>query len=64
MNDCGTPPGPAEPSYDDEAAVWHRLAALPPSPEDVDEVRGCWDIGEQEGGLSVLLRGSPVPAAA
>ncbi|MFE0513693.1 hypothetical protein [Streptomyces sp. NPDC058964] len=50
MTDATVPP------YADEADLWHRLAALLPSPGDVDEVRGCWDIGEQEAGLTVLVR--------
>ncbi|MFJ3303667.1 hypothetical protein ACIPSA_11160 [Streptomyces sp. NPDC086549] len=45
-----------EPPYADEAALWSRLAALLPFPEDVAEVRDCWDIGEQEAGLTVLVR--------
>lgn len=43
-------------AYAAEGAVWSRLALLLPSVEDVDEVQGCWDIGEQEGGLGVLVR--------
>ncbi|MFF4396404.1 hypothetical protein [Streptomyces sp. NPDC001480] len=46
---------PLPPPYADEAALWSRLAALLPDPVDVDEVQGCWDIGEQEGGLTVLV---------
>ncbi|MER5750565.1 hypothetical protein [Streptomyces sp. NPDC002088] len=42
-------------AYAAEAAVWTRLAGLLPASEDVDEVQGCWDIGEQEGGLDVLV---------
>ncbi|WP_158997683.1 hypothetical protein [Streptomyces aureus] len=37
-----------------EAAVWHRLAALLP-PEDAQEVLEFWGIGEQEGGLELLV---------
>lgn len=47
---------PLPPPYADEAAVWSRLAALLPDPVDVDEVQGAWDIGEQEGGLTVLVQ--------
>ncbi|MGW2642116.1 hypothetical protein [Streptomyces sp. NPDC001348] len=43
------------PPYADEAALWSGLAALLPDPVDVDLVQGCWDIGEQEGGLTVLV---------
>ncbi|MFH8370488.1 hypothetical protein [Streptomyces sp. NPDC018031] len=38
----------------DEAAVWHRLAALLP-PDDARAVEDCWGIGEQEGGLELLV---------
>jgi hypothetical protein len=37
-----------------EAAVWHRLAALLPT-EDAQDVVDCWNIGEQEGGLQLLV---------
>ncbi|MFI0901919.1 hypothetical protein [Streptomyces sp. NPDC020983] len=37
-----------------EAVVWHRLAALLP-PEDAREVLDFWGIGEQEGGLGLLV---------
>ena len=42
-------------AYIDEGSVWSRLAALLPDPDDVDRVQGCWDIGEQEAGLDVLV---------
>ncbi|MGW2182020.1 hypothetical protein ACWCXX_28785 [Streptomyces sp. NPDC001732] len=38
----------------DEAAVWHRLAALLPS-DDAQDVMDSWNIGEQEGGLELLV---------
>jgi hypothetical protein len=38
-----------------EATRWSRLAALLPSAQDVDEVQACWDIGEQEAGLTMLV---------
>ncbi|MFF4016371.1 hypothetical protein [Streptomyces sp. NPDC001843] len=47
--------GTLPPPYADEAARWSRLAALLPDPVDVDVVQGCWDIGEQEDGLTVLV---------
>ncbi|MFD0372856.1 hypothetical protein [Streptomyces sp. NPDC127114] len=37
-----------------EAAVWHRLAALLP-PDDAQVVVDSWGIGEQEGGLELLV---------
>ncbi|MFJ7067817.1 hypothetical protein [Streptomyces sp. NPDC101115] len=37
-----------------EAAVWQRLAALLP-PDDARAVVDCWDIGEQESGLELLV---------
>ncbi|MFJ9574768.1 hypothetical protein ACIRQF_00050 [Streptomyces sp. NPDC101191] len=37
-----------------EAAVWHRLAALLP-PDDTQAVVDYWSIGEQEGGLELLV---------
>ncbi|MBD0424771.1 hypothetical protein H0H10_37340 [Streptomyces sp. TRM S81-3] len=42
-------------AYAAEGAVWARLAALLPGADDADEVRGCWEIGEQEAGLEVLV---------
>ncbi|WP_328874618.1 hypothetical protein OHT76_33675 [Streptomyces sp. NBC_00287] len=42
-------------AYAAEGVVWSRLAGLLPDAEDVDEVQACWDIGEQEGGLEVLV---------
>ncbi len=42
-------------AYAAEGVVWSRLAALLPDAGDVDEVQGCWDIGEQEAGLDVLV---------
>ncbi|MCX5378579.1 hypothetical protein [Streptomyces sp. NBC_00091] len=38
----------------DEAAVWTRFARLLPD-HDAQEVQVCWDIGEQEGGLELLV---------
>ncbi|MFD8143904.1 hypothetical protein [Streptomyces sp. NPDC059708] len=38
----------------DEAEVWDRFAALLPD-ADGDEVRVCWDIGEQEAGIEYLV---------
>lgn len=40
----------------DGVVVWNRLAALLPEAE-AQEVKGCWDIGEQEAGLGLLLSG-------
>jgi hypothetical protein len=40
----------------DDAAIWNRLAALLPEAE-AQEVKGCWDIGEQEAGLGLLVSG-------
>ncbi|MFF3462362.1 hypothetical protein [Streptomyces sp. NPDC002619] len=42
--------------HTDEAALWARLATLLPSPEEAAEVQACWDIGEQEGGLTLLVQ--------
>ncbi|MEV0170218.1 hypothetical protein AB0I00_03665 [Streptomyces sp. NPDC050803] len=42
-------------AYAAEGVVWSRLARLLPDAGDVDEVQGCWDIGEQEAGLHVLV---------
>ncbi|KKD06014.1 hypothetical protein TN53_21175 [Streptomyces sp. WM6386] len=42
-------------AYAAEGRVWTRLAGLLPSPEDVELVQDCWDIGEQEGGLWQLV---------
>jgi hypothetical protein len=44
-----------ERAYAAEGAVWSRLAGLLPGAEDVDEIQGCWDIGEQEAGLFRLV---------
>ncbi|MEV0241113.1 hypothetical protein AB0I06_14460 [Streptomyces sp. NPDC050674] len=41
--------------YAAEAVVWSRLAGLLSAPGDREEVRTCWDIGEQEAGLEVLV---------
>jgi hypothetical protein len=38
----------------DEAALWHRLAGLLP-PEEAQCFVDSWDIGEQEGGLQLLV---------
>ncbi|MFF0010425.1 hypothetical protein [Streptomyces sp. NPDC005374] len=40
----------------DDVAVWERLAALLPEAE-AQEVKDCWDIGEQEAGLRQLVSG-------
>ncbi|MBD9726954.1 hypothetical protein PV755_32880 [Streptomyces caniscabiei] len=42
-------------AYAASAAVWSRLATLLPDPDDVELVQDCWDIGEQEAGLSTLV---------
>ncbi|MEU8437495.1 hypothetical protein AB0F18_32290 [Streptomyces sp. NPDC029216] len=38
----------------DEADVWDRFAALLPE-ADAHEVRVCWEIGEQEAGIDLLV---------
>ncbi|MFJ8016629.1 hypothetical protein [Streptomyces sp. NPDC096339] len=38
----------------DKAGAWNRLALLLP-PADAHEVQVCWDIGEQEAGLDLLI---------
>jgi hypothetical protein len=40
----------------DDAVIWNRLAALLPEAE-AQEVKDCWDIGEQEAGLDLLVSG-------
>ncbi len=40
----------------DDAAIWNQLAALLPAAEG-QEVKDCWDIGEQEAGLGLLVSG-------
>ena len=40
--------------YAAEAVLWSRLAGLQSAP-DREEVQGCWDIGEQEAGLELLV---------
>ncbi|MFF4113659.1 hypothetical protein ACFY0P_09225 [Streptomyces sp. NPDC001714] len=40
----------------DDAVIWNRLAALLPEAE-AQEVKDCWDIGEQEAGLGLLVSG-------
>ncbi|MEV7547045.1 hypothetical protein [Streptomyces sp. NPDC089915] len=40
----------------DEAEVWDRFAALLPD-ADGDEVRVCWEVGEQEAGVGLLVDG-------
>ncbi|MFD0152646.1 hypothetical protein ACWGQ4_24670 [Streptomyces sp. NPDC055721] len=40
----------------DEVARWHGLAALLP-PAQAQEFRDCWEIGEQEAGLDLLVAG-------
>ncbi|MEU2912542.1 hypothetical protein ACWCQ0_27655 [Streptomyces massasporeus] len=41
--------------YAAEAVVWSRLAGLLSAPGDREEVQDCWDIGEQETGLELLV---------
>jgi hypothetical protein len=41
---------------DEDEARWRELAALLP-PDAAREVTGCWDIGEQEAGLDLLVTG-------
>ncbi|MEU9546832.1 hypothetical protein [Streptomyces mirabilis] len=36
--------------------TWHQLAALVP-PAEAQEIRDCWDIGEQEAGLGLMVSG-------
>ncbi|MFE1962752.1 hypothetical protein [Streptomyces sp. NPDC059479] len=40
----------------DDVVVWNRLAALLPEAE-AQEVKDCWEIGEQEAGLGLLVSG-------
>jgi hypothetical protein len=40
----------------DDVVVWNRLAALLPEAE-AQEMKDCWDIGEQEAGLGLLVSG-------
>lgn len=40
----------------DDAVLWNQLAALLPEAE-AQEVKDCWDIGEQEAGLGLLAAG-------
>ncbi|MFD8260087.1 hypothetical protein ACFV19_14360 [Streptomyces griseoluteus] len=40
----------------DDAVIWNRLAALLPEAE-AQEVKDCWEIGEQEAGLGLLVSG-------
>lgn len=40
----------------DDAVIWKWLAALLPEAE-AQEVKDCWDIGEQEAGLGLLVSG-------
>lgn len=40
----------------DDAVLWNQLAALLPEAE-AQEVKDCWDIGEQEAGLGLLVAG-------
>ncbi|WP_145969016.1 hypothetical protein [Streptomyces hyaluromycini] len=40
----------------DDAVLWNRLAGLLPEAE-AQEVKDCWDIGEQEAGLGLLVSG-------
>ncbi|SOB88449.1 hypothetical protein [Streptomyces sp. 1331.2] len=41
---------------DEDAALWYRIADLLPEPAS-KEVKECWDIGEQECGLGLLVEG-------
>lgn len=41
--------------YAAEAVVWSRLAGLLSAADDREEVQACWDIGEQEAGLELLV---------
>ncbi|MEU6467718.1 hypothetical protein ABZ927_18075 [Streptomyces massasporeus] len=41
--------------YAAEGVVWRRLAGLLPAAGDREEVQACWDIGEQEAGLELLV---------
>ncbi|MFG2843006.1 hypothetical protein ACGF12_07490 [Kitasatospora sp. NPDC048296] len=41
---------------DEDTALWHRLADLLPEPAS-KEVKDCWQIGEQECGLGLLVEG-------
>ncbi|MFI6090742.1 hypothetical protein [Streptomyces sp. NPDC051218] len=40
----------------DDVVMWERLTALLPEAE-AQEVKDCWDIGEQEAGLGLLVSG-------
>ena len=40
----------------DDAAIWNWLATLLPEAE-AQQVKDCWDIGEQEAGLGLLVSG-------
>ncbi|AOR30066.1 hypothetical protein BFF78_02355 [Streptomyces fodineus] len=40
----------------EDVVLWNRLAALLPEAE-AQEIRDCWDIGEQEAGLGLLVSG-------
>ncbi|MER6070089.1 hypothetical protein ABT187_14855 [Streptomyces sp. NPDC001817] len=40
----------------EDVVIWNRLAALLPVAE-AREIRECWDIGEQEAGLCLLVSG-------
>ncbi|WP_367048576.1 hypothetical protein [Streptomyces sp. Je 1-332] len=40
----------------DDVDTWDRLAALLPEAE-AQEVKDCWDMGEQEAGLGLLVSG-------
>ncbi|MGE7439265.1 hypothetical protein [Kitasatospora sp. NPDC001175] len=41
---------------DDNTALWYRIADLLPPPAS-REVKDCWEIGEQECGLGLLVEG-------
>ncbi len=41
---------------DEDTALWYRIADLLPEPAS-KEVKECWDIGEQECGLGLLVEG-------
>ncbi|MGW2646252.1 hypothetical protein ACWC2T_15330 [Streptomyces sp. NPDC001393] len=40
----------------EDVVIWNRLAALLPVAE-AQEIRDCWDIGEQEAELCLLVSG-------
>ncbi|MFJ8627116.1 hypothetical protein ACIRD3_30355 [Kitasatospora sp. NPDC093550] len=51
---------------DEDTTRWYRLAELLPAPA-AQDVKDCWDIGEQESGLGMLVEGllaRQIPVAA